>query len=194
MIIKKINKPKTFKTNTAIMHDWFLSNSMGGGEKVTKLIYDILRNNSLDPDIFSIVSNLDYSKNNLFDNKKITTSFIQRLPFGRTHVQNYLPLLPYATEQIDLSNFNLIISTSHAFAKGILTYPGQLHISYIHTPMRYAWDQMMIYLQKSQLSKFGLEHLIRFILFQLRSWDYISAQRPDYLIANSNFTAKRIKK
>ena len=95
---------------------------------------------------------------------------------------------------MDLSKYELIISSSHAFSKGVLTSPDQLHISYVHTPMRYAWDQMNTYLQQSKLSRLGFEIPIRYVLYKLREWDYTSSQRIDYLIANSNFTAKRIKK
>ena len=86
------------------------------------------------------------------------------------------------------------MSSSHAFAKGILTSPDQLHISYVHTPMRYAWDQMHTYLEKSTLSKLGFEFPIRLMLYKLREWDFYSSQRLDYIISNSNFTSKRIKK
>ena len=109
---------------------------------------------------------------------------------GKTHVQSFLPILPYAIEQLNLDKYDLIISSSHAFSKGIITNPYQLHISYIHTPMRYAWDQMNNYLEKSTLSKVGFI-LIRYFLYKLREWDFYSSQRIDYLISNSNFTAKK---
>ena len=109
-------------------------------------------------------------------------------------MQNYLPLLPFAIEQIDVSQYDLVVSSSHAFAKGIITSPEQIHISYIHTPMRYAWDQMNTYLEQSKLSNFGFKIPIRYALYKLRQWDYLSSQRVDYLISNSNFTAKRIRK
>ncbi len=178
----------------AIIHDWFLRNSISGAEKVTILLDRLLTKNYTKPDIFSLTSNLD-AKNQIFDKgRKINTSFIQLLPFGKTNVQNYLPLLPFSIEQVDLSNYNLILSSSHAFAKGVITSPEQLHISYVHTPMRYAWDQMSTYLQRSTLSKYGLNIPIRYLLYKLREWDFYSSQRIDFLISNSNFTAKRIKK
>ena len=128
------------------------------------------------------------------DEGKIQTSFVQSLPFGKTNVQNYLPILPYAIEQFDLREYDLVISSSHALAKGVITSPDQIHISYVHTPMRYAWDQMHTYLTQSKLSKLGFEIPIRIMLYKLREWDFYSSQRLDYIIANSNFTAKRIKK
>ena len=178
----------------AIVHDWFLKNSMGGAEKVTFLIDKLLIKNYSKPDLYALVSNIEDSEKNLFPKRKIQTSFIKSLPFGKTKVRNYLSLLPFAIEQINLNNYDLVISSSHAFAKGVITSPEQLHISYVHTPMRYAWDQMNIYLKQSKLSNFGLEIPIRYTLYKLRQWDFSSSQRVDYLISNSKFTAKRIKK
>jgi glycosyltransferase involved in cell wall biosynthesis len=181
-------------SNIAIVHDWFLQKSFGGSEKVTLTLNNFLNKNYSTPDIFALTSNIQNSKINNLEKSKILTSFIQSLPFGKTNVQSYLPFLPYAIEQLDLRKYDLIISSSHAFAKGILTSPQQLHISYVHTPMRYAWDQMQTYLERSKLSKLGFEFPIRFILYKLREWDFYSSQRLDYIISNSNFTSKRIKK
>ena len=178
----------------AIIHDWFLKKSFGGSEKVTFILNDLLNERYSSPDIFSLTSNIKSLKGEFFKKNKIKTSFIQSLPFGKTNVQSYLPILPYAIEQFDLREYDLIISSSHALAKGVLTSPDQLHISYVHTPMRYAWDQMNTYLKESTLSKFGFEIPIRFMLYKLRQWDFYSSQRIDYIIANSNFTSKRIKK
>ena len=180
-------------SNIAIIHDWFIKSSFGGAEKVTFLLEKFFKKNYSIPDIFSLTSNLELCKDT-FREKEIKTSFIQSLPFGKTQVQKYLPILPFAIEQIDLSEYDFIVSSSHAFSKGILTSPYQLHISYIHTPMRYAWDQMNTYLRHSTFSKFGFEAPLRYFLYKLREWDFVSAYRADYLIANSNFTAKRIKK
>ena len=126
--------------------------------------------------------------------RSVLTSPIQRLPWGPSHVQQYLPLLPFAIEQIDLGAAELVISSSHLVAKGVLTAPDQLHVSYVHTPVRYAWDQMHAYLQRSELARRGLGPLIRWQLHALRQWDQLSAQRVDHLIANSRFTARRIRK
>ena len=181
-------------SNIAIVHDWFLKKSFGGSEKVTLTLNNFLKESYSTPDIFSLTSNIESSEIKSFQGNKIQTSFIQSLPFGKTNVQSYLPFLPYAIEQLDLRKYELIISSSHAFAKGILTSPDQLHISYVHTPMRYAWDQMHTYLEKSTLSKLGFEFPIRLMLYKLREWDFYSSQRLDYVISNSNFTSKRIKK
>ena len=181
-------------SNIAIVHDWFLQKSFGGSEKVTLTLNKFLKESYSNPDIFALTSNIENLKRKGFKKNKIHTSLIQSLPFGKTNVQSYLPLLPYAIEQLDLRKYDLIMSSSHAFAKGIITSPDQLHISYVHTPMRYAWDQMHTYLDKSKLSKLGFEFPIRFMLYKLRAWDFYSSQRLDYIISNSNFTSKRIKK
>ena len=181
-------------SNIAIVHDWFLQKSFGGSEKVTFALNNFLNDSYSTPDIFSLTSNIQNSKRNIFGGSKIHTSFIQALPFGKTNVQSFLPFLPYAVEQLDLRKYDLIMSSSHAFAKGIITSPDQLHISYVHTPMRYAWDQMYTYLEQSKLSKIGFEFPIRLMLYKLREWDFYSSQRLDYIISNSNFTSKRIKK
>ena len=99
-----------------------------------------------------------------------------------------------AIEQIDLGDADLVISSSHLVGKGVLTSPDQLHISYVHTPVRYAWDQMHAYLHRSALARRGLGPFIRWQLHALRQWDQLSAQRVDHLIANSRFTARRIRK
>lgn len=184
----------TNNPNIAIVHDWFINNSIGGAEKVTKLIYENVSRKFTEPDIFALVENISSSKQNLLSGKKIKTSFLQKLPFGITKIQHFLPLIPFAIEQLDLRQYDLVISSSHVAAKGVLTSPDQLHISYIHTPMRYAWDQMEIYLEKSSLSRMGMEYVMRYFLYKLREWDVTSAKRSDHLIANSNFTHRRIKK
>ncbi len=178
----------------ALMHDWFNHKSLGGAEYVTEILDKYFTKKLSKPQLFSIVENISNSKLSLFSEREIKTSFIQNLPLGRSNVQTYLPIIPLAVEQLDFSEYDLIFSSSHAAAKGLLSSPEQLHISYIHTPMRYAWDQMNTYLSNSTLCKFGLEPLIRYSLHKLREWDYISGKRPDYLIANSTFTSKRIKK
>ncbi len=185
---------KSENLQIALVHDWYLSKSISGAEKVTFLLDKNLSQNFSEPDLFALVENISKSNKELFNGRKINTSIIQELPFGRDNIQKYLPLIPFAIEQFDLSKYNLILSSSHIAAKGILSSPDQLHISYIHTPMRYAWDQMNTYLESSSLKKFGLELPLRYLLFKLRSWDYISGSRPDHLIANSSFTARRIKK
>ncbi len=181
-------------TNIAIIHDWFLKNSLGGAEKVTFIIDKFLEKKYSKPDLYALVSNFKKIELEKLIQKNIHTSLIESLPLAKNNIQSFLPFLPFAIEQFDLSSYDMIISSSHAFAKGVITSPDQLHISYIHTPMRYAWDQMNVYLERSKLSKMGFEVPIRYILYKLRQWDFSSSQRVDHLISNSTYTAKRIKK
>jgi len=182
-----------YKGNVAIVHDWFSGEFKGGAEKVFNQIEELIIENKFYYEIFSLVNHLD-KNHDLNKRKFINTSFIQNLPFSKKHFHKYLPLLPLAIEQFDLREYDLIISSSHAVAKGVITSPDQLHISYIHSPMRYAWDQMNTYLENSSYKKLGINLLLRVMLHNLRKWDYLSSVRIDKLVANSNFTAKRIKK
>ncbi len=176
----------------ALVHDWFSPRSVGGAEKVVKSIDSILTSIGRRPELACLVDGESSRKGSWLEGRSIQTSLIQRLPWGVTHVQQYLPLLPFAIEQLDLSDYPLVISSSHLVAKGILTSPEQLHLSYIHTPVRYAWDQMNIYLKRSSLSKYGLGPLIRSQLHNLRQWDQLSGARLNYILANSRFTSRRI--
>ncbi len=178
----------------ALVHDWFLSNSISGAEKVTVKIDSYLSKHFSLPDLYSLTENISKNNLNIFSGRNINTSFIQKLPYGSTNIQRYLMLIPFAIEQLNLNEYDLIISSSHIAAKGVLSSPDQLHISYVHTPMRYAWDQMNTYIENSFYKKIGLELPLRYLLFKLRSWDFISGNRPDFLISNSSFTARRIKK
>ena len=182
-----------YKGNVAIIHDWFSGEFKGGAEKVLKEIEEIFVENKSYYEIYCLVNHLN-KKHKFNQGKIINTSFIQNLPFSKKHFHKYLPLFPLAIEQIDLREFDLIISSSHAVAKGVITSPDQLHISYIHSPMRYAWDQMHVYLESSSYMKSKINILLRIILQDLRKWDYLSSVRIDKLVSNSNFTAKRIKK
>ena len=142
-------------SSVALVHDWYLANSIGGAEKVSFTIDELLTSNFSSPDLFALTENITKKKIDYFNGRKINTSFIQKIPYGKNNIQRFLPLIPFAIEQIDLSQYDLIISSSHISAKGILTSPDQLHISYIHTPMRYAWDQMNTYIDNSKIKKFA---------------------------------------
>tara|TARA_Y100001968_G_scaffold260166_1_gene247661 strand:- start:62 stop:1294 length:1233 start_codon:yes stop_codon:yes gene_type:complete len=189
-----LNSSLDFPNNIALVHEWFTPRSVGGAENVVQVIDELLTGVFTKPELFSLVNEENLLESSWLFNRKVKTSFIQKLPFGISHVQQYLPLLPFAIEQIDLEGYPLVISSNHLVAKGVLTSPDQLHISYIHTPVRYAWDQMNIYLKRSVLRKIGLGPLIRWQLHTLRQWDQLSSSRVDYLLANSNFTARRIWK
>ncbi|WGS52892.1 glycosyltransferase family 4 protein [Paraburkholderia sp. D15] len=170
----------------AIVHDWLVVS--GGAEKVLKNIIECFPK----ADLFSLVDFLEDRE--CVKGKPVSTSFIQRLPFARRRYRAYLPLMPLAIEQIDLSAYDLVISSSHAVAKGVLTGPNQLHVSYVHSPIRYAWDLQHQYLNESHL-KTGLKSaLARVLLHYIRGWDSRSANGVDHLLANSQFIARRIRK
>jgi len=122
----------------------------------------------------------------------IHTSFIQRLPFARRHFRQYLPLMPLAIEQFDLSPYDAVISSNHAVAKGVVCRADQLHISYVHTPIRYAWELQHQYLQQGNLQRGAKSLLVRLTLHYLRLWDGAAAQRVDCFVANSRCVARRI--
>ena len=174
----------------ALVHEWFTPRSVGGSELVVRELDELLKQ----PQLCALVDGESRRRGSWLEGRSIRTSFIQGLPFGVSHVQQYLPLLPLAIEQLDLGAFPLVLSSSHLVAKGVLTSPDQCHISYVHTPVRYAWDQMHAYLRQSALARRGLGPLIRWQLHRLRQWDVLSGQRPDRLIANSRFTAARISR
>lgn len=178
----------------ALVHEWFSPRSLGGAELVVQELDGLLSRHAQQPALHALVDGESRRPGSWLQGRRIRTSFIQRLPGGVRHVQQYLPLLPLAIEQLDLAAFPLVLSSSHLVAKGVLTGPDQLHISYVHTPVRYAWDQMHPYLASSALARGPLGPLVRWQLHRLRQWDVISAQRPDALIANSRFTASRIRR
>ncbi len=145
-----------------------------------------------DADIFSILDFFDPKERRIFTGRTVRTSFIQRLPMAEKRYRWYLPLMPAAVGRLDLSDYDLVISLNHACAKGIRTRRDQLHISYVHTPMRYAWDLKEDYLSQSGLHR-GLKGWVaRRLLDWLRRWDYRTAQRVDHVLANSAFVAQRI--
>ncbi len=172
---------------TAIVHEWLTL--VTGSEKVVENIYKIYPS-----PIFVLLHNPRLTKGTFFEGLEIHTSFIQKLPGSMKNYRKYLALFPLAIEQFDLREYDVILSSSHAVAKGVLTTSEQLHITYCHTPIRYAWDLYFEYLETSGLKK-GLKGLFaKWTLHNLRKYDFVSAQRPDYIIANSNYVQKRIKK
>ncbi|WP_175759851.1 glycosyltransferase family 4 protein [Burkholderia ambifaria] len=170
----------------AIVHDWLVT--YAGAERVLEQIVACFP----DADLFSLVDFLDDRA--FVRGKPVTTSFIQKLPFARTKYRSYLPLMPLAIEQLDVSDYDLVISSSHAVAKGVLTGPDQMHISYVHSPIRYAWDLQHQYLEQSNLTHGPKSLLARMILHYIRNWDTRTANAVDGFVANSAFIARRIRK
>ena len=174
---------------TAIIHEWLVN--YGGSERCVESFVNIWT----DMPVFALVDFLNDSERKIILNDKHTvTSFIQNLPFAKKKHRNYLPLFPLAVEQFDLNDYELIISSSHAVAKGVLTNSNQLHICYCHTPIRYAWDLTHQYLNEAGLSHGLKSMVVKSILHYIRNWDITSSLRPDYFIANSKYIARRINK
>lgn len=172
----------------AIVCDWLVT--YAGAEKVLEQILNIFP----EADIFALVDFLDEDNRSFIKNKKVVTSFIQKLPKAKIKYRNYLPLMPLAIEQLDVTTYDLVISSSHCVAKGIITGPNQIHISYVHSPIRYAWDLQHQYLKESGLNKGVKGKIAKAILHYMRMWDVRTANGVDFFIANSEFIAKRIKK
>lgn len=176
------------KLRVAVVHEWLTT--YAGSEKVVEQILKIFPQ----ADLFVLVDFLDENKRELFGGRHPTTSFIQRLPGARKHYRNYLPLMPLAIEQFDLTGYDLIISSNHAVAKGVITGPNQIHISYVHSPIRYAWDLQHQYLRESGLQRGIKSWIARIILHYIRIWDVRTANGVDQFIANSNYISRRIRK
>lgn len=172
----------------AIIHEWLAS--YAGSERVLEQIINMFP----EAELFCIVDFLPDGQRQFLKGKQPTTSFIQKLPFAKKEFRIYLPLMPLAVEQFDLSNYDLVISSSHAVAKGVLTGPDQLHISYIHSPMRYAWDMQSQYLENFDLNKGLKSWAAKWILHKMRLWDNRTSNGVDVFVANSQFIAKRIWK
>lgn len=171
----------------ALVHEWLTPKATGGSELVVREIL-----NTIDADLYALIDFESTNSESYLYNRKIGTTFVQQFPFARSGVQKYLPFLPIAIEQLDLREYDIILSSSHAVAKGILTTPQQLHICYCHSPMRYAWDLTFDYLKASKLGSGLPGWATRYLLHRLRLWDVLTANRVDYFIANSQHTARRI--
>src|SRR3989442_2020620 len=167
------------KRRIAIVHDWLPV--YGGAERVLEQMIHAYP----DADLFSMVDLIPDGQRTFLHGKPVRTSVIQKLPFGRTKYRSYLPLMPLLVEQFDLSQYDLILSSSSAIAKGVVTGPDQLHVCYCHSPMRYAWDLQNQYLTAANLTRGPKGWLTRFLLHYLRSWDAQSAGRVDRFLANS---------
>ncbi|MFC4769943.1 glycosyltransferase family 4 protein [Effusibacillus consociatus] len=172
----------------AIVHEWL--DTYAGSERVLEQMIKLFP----EADLFSVVDFLPEGQRGFLLDKPVKTTFIQNLPFAKSTFRKYLPLMPLAVEQIDLSGYDLVLSSSHAVAKGVLTGPDQLHISYVHSPIRYAWDLQHQYLKESGLDTGVKGWLTKYLLYKIRLWDYRTANGVDRFVANSQFIARRIHK
>ena len=172
----------------ALIHDWL--NDWAGAENVLQQLQVIYPQ----ADIFTLV---DFRRNEHLQklgSARVQTSMLQKLPFARNHLWYYLPLMPYAIEQFDLTDYDLVISNSHAVAKGVITGPDQPHISFVQSPIRYAWDLQHQYLRESHLARGLRGSAARWMLHYLRMWDVRTANGVEAFAANSRFIARRIWK
>ena len=172
----------------AIIQEWLVT--VGGSDKVVKAILDVFP----EADIYTLVAKKEVCDELGIPWERVHTSFIQKMPLGTKKHRSYLPLFPYAIEQFDLRGYDVVISSSHAVAKGVLTKADQLHICYCHSPIRYVWDMYNEYLEESHLDKGLKSWLVRYLLHRIRKWDAITANRVDYFISNSDYVGQRIRK
>lgn len=170
----------------ALVHDYLVQR--GGAERVLEALTELFP--------YAPIYTLIYDKESmqgLFAEKDIKTSFLQRLPFSRQNHRIFPPLMPLAIEQFDFSAYDVVVSDSSSYAKGILTQPKTLHICYMHTPMRYAWDDCQKYTDDFGFPRF-IKAIVPFFMSPIRLWDKLSIDRVDHIVANSSFVQKRIQK
>lgn len=172
----------------AVVHDWLVTYS--GAERTLKAILECFP----ESDVFTMVDFLPERDREFLSSHRIFTSPLQQMPASRHYYRAYLPLMPFWIEQFDLSGYELVISSSHAVAKGVLTGPDQLHVCYIYSPMRYAWDLQHQYLKTTGKGKGLKGWLIRYMLHRMRLWDVRSANGVDRFIAISYFIGRRVTK
>lgn len=172
----------------AVIHDWLIA--YGGAERVLASILRCYPG----ADVFTLVDFMADADRGFLAGHRVHTSFLQRLPFARRRYRSFLPLMPLAVESFDLADFDLVISSSFCVAKGVLTGPDQLHVSYVHSPMRYAWDLQHQYLREAGLERGARGLLTRWLLGRMRLWDCRTANGVDQYIANSRFIQRRIRK
>ncbi|MBB3257978.1 hypothetical protein F4827_002844 [Paraburkholderia bannensis] len=181
------NDPRRFG-RVALVHEWLVT--YAGSEKVVEQILQLFPQ----ADLYSVVDFFPESQRGVLGGRHATTSFIQHLPRARKSFRSYLPLMPLAIEQFDLSSYDLVISSSHAVAKGVLTGPHQVHVSYVHSPIRYAWDLQHQYLSEAGLQRGAKSWIARALLHYMRIWDQRTAHGVDAYVANSAFVGRRIRK
>jgi glycosyltransferase involved in cell wall biosynthesis len=178
----------THVLKVALVHEWL--DSYAGSERVLEQLLVLFPQ----ADVYALVDFMAPSERGMLGGRKVQTSFIQKLPFARKRFRNYLGLMPIAIEQFSFAKYDLIVSSSHAVAKGVITGPNQTHVSYVHSPMRYAWDLQAQYLTQSGMGR-GLKGLYtRWLLHRLRMWDMRTANGVDVFVANSSYIAQRIRK
>jgi len=173
-------------TRVALVHDWLTG--MRGGEKVLEVLCELYPA----ADIFTLVHRQG-AVSSTIERHRIQTSFVQRLPFGRSHYQHYLPLFPFAIERFDFDQYDLVVSSSHCAAKAAIA-PRARHLCYCFTPMRYAWDQFDAYFGPARVGAWRSRWLYRPVLSRLARWDAATATRVHRFVAISSHVAGRIRR
>ncbi len=186
--MRMASAPPERARKVAVVHDWLPV--YAGAERVLEQILNVYP----EADIFSLFDFIPKGQRGFLQNKPVTTSFVQKLPRAQALYRSYLPLMPFAIEQLDLSAYNLILSSSYAVAKGVITGPDQLHICYCHSPIRYAWDMQNQYLEETKLNRGLRGVLARILLHYIRLWDLRTTHGVNRFIANSHFVGRRIQK
>ena len=172
----------------AVVHDWLVD--FAGSESVLAEILHCFP----DADLFSLVDHMPLPERARLGPRRTRTTFLQGMPGSASGLKYYLPLMPLAIEQLDVTAYDLVISSSHAVAKGVIVSPDALHVSYVHTPMRYAWDLQFTYLREGRMASGIKSALVRQLLHRLRVWDHRAAAGVDCFVAGSAFVARRILK
>jgi glycosyltransferase involved in cell wall biosynthesis len=176
------------EARVAIVFEWF--QRFGGVERVVAEMREAFPS----ADLFALVHDPESLVGTPLEGAPVRTSFIQLLPWAKERYRFYLPLMPIAVEQLDLRPYDIVLSSSHTVAKGVLTRADQLHVSYIHTPVRYAWDLYFDYLAESGMDRGIKSWTARLVLHYLRFWDVCASNRVDTYLANSSYIAQRIDK
>ncbi|GLC27472.1 glycosyltransferase [Roseisolibacter agri] len=172
----------------AIVHEWLVT--YAGSERVLEQMLAVYP----DADLFAVCEFLPPDERRFLGGRPVQTTFVQRLPLARSKYRGWLPVMPFAIEQLDLSAYDLVISSSHAVAKGVLTGPDQLHVCMCYSPIRYAWDLQHQYLRQAGLGWGPRGLAARWLLHKLRDWDARSANGVDEFAAISEFVGRRIDK
>ncbi len=172
----------------AIVHEWPVE--YAGSEQVVAAMLEVFP----EADLHALVHDPDGLRGTPLERVPVKTSFIQSLPLAKKKYRSYFPLMPLAVEQFDFRPYDLVISSNHAVAKGVLTRADQLHVSYVHTPVRYAWDLYLDYLQEGGMDRGIKGSLARLGLHYLRLWDLAASNRVDAYLTNSAYVARRVRK
>ncbi len=182
-------KHKAFSNlRVAIVHDWLPL--YGGAERVLEQILLLFPT----ADLYSLIDAVPPEQRDFLQGKTPRTSVVQRLPFGKKYYRAYFPIMPLVIEQFDLSGYDIIISSSYSFAKGVITGPHQVHLCYCHSPIRYAWDLQHQYLAQSGMATGVRSWIIRAVLHYIRLWDMRTSNGVDAFATNSHYVSRRVRK